>query len=191
MVWLTENAAGLLAVLATNFSCQGSRPPSTPQALQESWKPPPQGRIADRFLCEDKQEPKRTYAGCGTHPPFVGVPPGILVDVPHGSPCRDERVYLCGQMVSGPRGSYALTCSDEQGLPNGAARLVAHDGSVLTEGMCSHGYAIGAWFDWHWGHLQNAVALDRGGRRFGLSIFFAYDGIYHHDVESSPGAPGE
>jgi hypothetical protein len=47
----------LLVVLATNFSCQGSRPPSPPQEPQEPWKPPPQGRIADRFLCEGKQSP--------------------------------------------------------------------------------------------------------------------------------------
>jgi hypothetical protein len=89
-------------------------------------------------------------------------------------------------MVSGPSWSYALTCPDEHGLLNGAVRFVAPDDSVLTEGECRHGLAIGAWFDWREGRLQRAVALGSGGM-FGLSIFWGYDGNYYHRVERFPG----
>jgi hypothetical protein len=111
-----------------------------------------------------------------------------VIDRPYirHSPCWDQEIYLCGQLLGGTRGSYALTCSDEHGLPNGAVRLVAHDGSVLTEGVCNHGYAIGAWFDWREGRLQRAVALG-SGEMFGLSIFWGYDGNYYHRVERFPG----
>jgi hypothetical protein len=160
-------------VLAMSFACKRSPPPLTPSEPAPK-AIPPQGRTADRFLCEDKHEPQRSTAPCETSPPVAG------------GPCSNERVYLCDHVVSGPPGSYALTCPDEQGLPNGAVRVVASDGSVLTEGACRHGHAIGIWFDWREGQLRSAIAVD-GRESFGLGVSLGSDGTYHHRVETSVG----
>lgn len=129
--------------------------------------PLPFGRVADPLQCYDKRPPTRTNAFCSLT--YVGEKPtGPTIDDPprHGPPplpntppCYRVTVVLCGVPVEGTWGSYTVTCRDEQDQPTGTAQLVAPDGSVLVEGACDHGHAIGAWFWWSFGQLESASAI--------------------------------
>jgi len=154
----------------------------------------PLGRAADPLHCDDRRAPLRTPADCTPRRSRIGAPSPaeagkLALDpddrrepppLPGEVPCARVGVILCGQYADGPYGSYALTCRDAQDQATGAARLVAPDGSVLVDGACDHGRAIGTWFRWEWGRLVSAVAI-ADDRAFGLQML--WDGsAYHYEV---------
>jgi hypothetical protein len=89
-------------------------------------------------------------------------------------------MYLCGVPVRGEYNSYALACRDAQDQLTGIARLVAPDDSVLVEGVCENGRAIGTWFLWKFGRLDRAFSI-ADGRGYGLRLYWS-DGAYHSNT---------
>lgn len=158
----------------------------------------PTGRTADLLECPARRPPVRNSAGCeprilgeqgdgvslssspnGPTPPPLGLPGRTEM-----KRCTRESLVLCGFFVEGPPGSYALSCRDGEGNVTGSARFVAPDGSVLAEGSCDRGRALGAWLWWSGHRLVRAVAtVDNVS--LGLELDWK-DGEYHAVSHSPP-----
>lgn len=80
-------------------------------------------------------------------------------------------------------GSYALTCRDPVGELTGGARLVAPDGSVVTEGTCDHGDAIGAWLSWSGGRL---IGVSSMANRVPIGLGLIWQDGRYHEVPNNP-----
>jgi len=174
------------AVLALGCGVADRPPPHTNPAVL----PTPTGRVADPLQCPDQRPPTRDAAAC--EPQTLGeegngvrlTRPNGPTPTPLGLPgrseqnrCGHESIVLCGFFAAGPPGSYALSCRDATGSLTGGVRFVAPDGSVLTEGTCDRGRAIGAWLWWSDGRLVRAAAMvDRVS--VGLEVIWK-DGGYH------------
>ena len=194
---VTRKRSGTLAVLVPLLLVTANGcPTSHPDPITTASGPIPAGRTADIFRCQGPRRPARIEASCGgTVIGDSGV--GLHRDVGYGNkpvplpgnpPCNRSSALLCGQDVEGPYGSYVLACNNANDQPHGAARLVAPDGSVLVEGACDHGRAVGTWYWWSFGRLAGAVTIV-DGQQLGLRVFWS-DGGYGHSVEAPVAGSG-
>jgi len=164
------------------------------QRVVAATPPLPKGRLADPLVCPDQRPPVRTESACDDVPLYLGghglritrplgpTPPPSGVPRPHR--CGTLGIVLCDHFAEVPTGSYALMCRDPGGELTGGARLVAPDGSVVTEGACDHGGAIGARLSWSGGRLIGVSSM-ANRMPVGLGLFWQ-DGRYQGVPNNPP-----
>ena len=193
MVRLSTRRVAVFAACAMLGAGCGTTASDPPPRVNRS-ATPLMGRVADPLQCPDQRPPTRSYLGCD--PEYLGGH-GLRITRPNGPtptpallrpplPCKPAPVYVCGFATDPPANSYVLSCRDSDNELTGGARVVAPDGSVVAEGACEHGEAIGAWLWWSGGRLVSAASMV-DGVRVGLGLYWN-DGRYRN-VSHDPPAP--